>query len=338
MKSTTKTMIMSAAALALLCAAPEAQAKEMRARLGHVFATGSPVDDSSHAFAQCVTDETGGELSLTVFPDSQLGGDEALGRDLARGGLEFAFLNPGSLTGLDPLLDIHYLPYIVSSFGEADKVFYNPEGVLQTTLREAMGSHGMHAIGFFELEFRAITNSERAVTSVEDVNGMRLRVPGSISIRSFFEDAGAQAVTLPFPELFVALQQGTVAGQDNGASITFNSRLFEAQKYMTLSNHVYAMGAITVGQRFWDEQSDERKAVIEDCATSATADQIVANRAQSAAYLDGIREGGVEVHELAPEEMAKFVEIGRNVWSRLEETYGADRIAALRAEVDGLND
>ena len=64
----------------------------------------------------------------------------------------------------------------------------------------------------------------------------------------------------------------------------------------------------------------------------------VSNRAQSAAYLQGIREGGVEVHELAPEEMAKFVDIGRNVWSRLEGTYGAERIAALRAEVDGLND
>lgn len=325
----------SMAALVAVAATTGASAQD-RARLGHVFATNSPVDQASKAFAQCVTD--GGALSVTVFPDSQLGSDESLGRDLSRGSLEFAFLNPGSLTGLDPLLDIHYLPYIVSSFDEADKVFYNPEGTLQTTLKETMANHGMHALGFFELEFRAVTNSKKAVKTASDIEGLRLRVPGSASIRSFFEEAGAQAVTMPFPELFVALQQGTVDGQDNGASITYNSRLFEAQKFMTLTNHVYAMGAITVGQRFWDGLEDDTKAAIEECATTAASDQIKANREKNAEYLQGIRDGGVEVTELSPEEMAKFVEIGRNVWSKLEDTYGAERIEALREEVGKLDD
>lgn len=330
----TVTTAISLAALMAVGATTGAAAQD-RARLGHVFATNSPVDQASKAFAQCVGDDAG--ISVTVFPDSQLGSDESLGRDLSRGSLEFAFLNPGSLTGLDPLLDMHYLPYIVSSFDEADKVFYNPDGVLQTNLRETMARHGMNAIGFFELEFRAVTNSEKPVETVEDMQGLRLRVPGSLSIRSFFEDAGSQAVTMPFPELFVALQQGTVDGQDNGASITYNSRLFEAQKYMTLTNHVYAMGAITVSQRFWDRLPDDTKAVIEECATTAAADQIADNREKNAEYLQGIVDGGVEVHELSPEAMEAFVEIGRGVWSKLEETYGAERIEALREEVSGLD-
>ncbi|ODT74445.1 MAG: transporter [Pelagibacterium sp. SCN 64-44] len=319
--------------LGALMAAQPAASQEMRARLGHVFATNSPVDQASQAFAQCVNEGTGGAISMTVFPDSQLGGDEAIGRDLSRGGIEFAFLNPGSLTGLDPLLDIHYLPYIVSNNEEADAIFYNPEGILQTTVRETLANHGMRALDFFELEFRAVTNSQRAVESLEDMAGLRLRVPGSAAIRGFFEAAGSQAVTLPFPELFVALQQGTVDGQDNGASITYNSRLFEAQAFMTPINHVYAMGTITVSNVVWDRLSEDHQNVVTQCANTAAADQIVANRAAQAEFIAGIKEGGVTVSQLSPEAMQEFVDLGRSLWTSLEGIYGADRIAALRAEV-----
>ncbi|GAB5429451.1 MAG: TRAP transporter substrate-binding protein [Devosia indica] len=319
--------------LGALLAAQPATAQEMRARLGHVFATNSPVDQASKAFAQCVSEGTDPAISITVFPDSQLGGDEAIGRDLSRGGIEFAFLNPGSLTGLDPLLDIHYLPYIVSNNDEADAIFYNPDGILQTTVRETLAKHGMRALDFFELEFRAVTNSQHAVESLEDMAGLRLRVPGSAAIRGFFEAAGSQAVTLPFPELFVALQQGTVDGQDNGASITYNSRLFEAQKFMTPINHVYAMGTITVSDVVWDRLSEEQQGVITQCANTAASDQIVANRAAQAEFIAGIEDGGVTISELSPEAMQEFVDLGRSLWTGLEDIYGADRIAALRAEV-----
>lgn len=332
-----KTVVLTAALSAIWATQP-VMADEIQARLGHVFAIGSPVDQASRAFARCLEEQSGGDIAVAVFPDSQLGSDESLGRDLSRGGLEFAFLNPGSLTGLDPLLDIHYLPYIVSSFEEADRIFYNADGILQTTIRETMAEHGMHALDFFELEFRAVTNSVRPVEALSDIEDLRLRVPGSISIRSFFEQAGSQAVTMPFPELFVALQQGTVDGQDNGASITYNSRLFEAQSHMTLTNHVYAMGAITVSTRLWQDMSDAHKAIVSDCAAKAATDQIADNRIKNAEYLKGIVDGNVQVHELPDAEMAKFVELGRSLWVTLEETYGAERIAALRAEVDALND
>lgn len=331
MKMLSKTA--SLIALGALMASQPTLAQDMRTRLGHVFATNSPVDHASKAFAQCVADGTNNAISITVFPDSQLGGDEAIARDLSRGGLEFAFLNPGSLTGLDPLLDIHYLPYIVSNNAEADAVFYNPDGILQTTIRDTLAKHGMKALDFFELEFRAVTNSKHAVESVDDMQGLRLRVPGSAAIRGFFEATGAQAVTLPFPELFVALQQGTVDGQDNGASITYNSRLFEAQKYMTRINHVYAMGTITVSEPVWERLSEDQQNVVTECAHSAAKDQIAANRAAQAEFIQGIKDGGVEVIELSPEAMREFVEVGRSLWQQLEDVYGADRIAALRAEV-----
>ena len=328
----TRTIKFLALTTALLAAQPSL-AQETRARLGHVFATGSSQDEGANQFAACVGERTGGAISVTVFPDGQLGGDEAMGRDMSRGGQELAFINPGSLTGLDPLLDFHYLPYIVSNNDEADAVFYNPDGIIQKTLRETMAEHGMHVLGFYEVEFRAVTNSSKPVQGVEDLKGLKIRVPGSIAIRSFFDTAGSQSVTIPYPELFVALQQGTVDGQDNGASLTFKSRLFEAQDYMTLTNHVYAMSTIAASEWFWDSLTGEQQAALEACADEVGKAQVAANRAAQTEYIAEIREGGVQVYEPTAEEMDGFVALGRSLWPELGETYGAERVEALRAEV-----
>jgi len=311
-------------------------AAEMKVRLGHVFAINSPVDEASKDFARLVSERTKGEITIALFPNSQLGGDEALARELSRGSIELAFLNPGSLAGLDPLLDIHYLPYIATSFKEADAIFYNPQGVLQTTLRATLAKHKMQTLGFFELEFRAVTNSKQAVEKVSDLKGLKLRVPGSAGIKGFFEAAGAQAVAMPFPELFTALQQGTVDGQDNGASITYNSRLFEAQKFMTTTNHVYAMGAITASERLWGRLSAEQRKILQDTAAEVSTRQIQKNRELNATFLKKIGEGGVRVTVPTPEAMAEFQRVGDSLWDKLAPIYGAERIKALREEVAKL--
>ncbi len=308
-------------------------AAEMKIRLGHVFATNSPVDEASKEFAKLVFDRTKGAIVIAVFPNSQLGGDEALARELSRGSMELAFLNPGSLAGLDPLLDIHYLPYIATNFKEADAIFYNPNGILQKTLRATLAKHKMQSLAFFELEFRAVTNSKVAIERAADLKGLKLRVPGSAGIKGFFDEAGAQAVAMPFPELFTALQQGTVDGQDNGASITYNSRLFEAQKFMTATNHVYAMGAITAGDRFWAKLTAEQKTIFQDTAAEVSKKQIQKNRNQNAQFLKNIEAGGVKVTVPSPAAFTEFQRIGQTVWDKLAPIYGADRISALREEI-----
>ena len=310
---------------------------EVKARLGHIFAQGSPADVASQKFASLVKERTNGQVSITVFPNSQLGADEALGRDLSRGTLEFSFINPGSLTGLDPLLDIHYLPYIASTFEQADKIQYNPNGILQKTLNESLDKQGMLSLAWFELEFRAVTNSKRPINKPADLVGMKMRVPGSTSIRSFFEAAGAQAVTIPYSNLFVALQQGTVDGQDNGVGMTHDSRFFEAQKFMTLTNHVYAMGSVATSKRFWKKLTENQRQIISQAAKDAAAEEIKNNRAANSAYLSKIAAAGIKVIQLQPAQMAEFVKTGQAGWERLAPVYGADRIKQLKAEIDAAS-
>jgi len=309
------------------------EAAELRGRLGHVFAIDSPIDKASQEFALLLKERSGGQITIALFPNNQIGGDEALGRELARGSLEFAFLNPGSLTGLDPLLDIHYLPYIVTDFEQVDKIFYNEKGILQRTLRETLKKHHMETLGFFELEFRAVTNSQRPVNTMADLKGLKLRVPGSTGIKGFFQAAGVQAVTMPMPELFTALQQGTVDGQDNGPSITYNSRLFEAQKFMTLSNHVYAMGTVVASERTWEALTEEQRKLVKDAATEVTAKEIKFNREMNQVFLKKIADGNVAVTELPAPAMKELKDFGRSLWDGFAKSYGTERIAALRAEL-----
>jgi tripartite ATP-independent transporter DctP family solute receptor len=321
----------AALALATLAAAP-AMAQEVKARMGHVFAANSPMDQAAQEFAKLVGERTKGKIAITIFPASQLGGEMAQARELSRGSLEMALLNPGSLAGLNPLLDIHYLPYIATDFKAVDAIFYNPKGVLQTTLRETLNKQGIETLGFFELEFRAVTNSSRPVEKPADLKGLKLRVPGSAAIKTFFEDAGTQVVVMPFPELFTALQQKTVDGQDNGASITYESRLFETQKYMTLTNHVYAMGTVASSSKFWSKLSDADKKVLTDTAAEVTKKQIQKNRQMNAEFLQKIESGGIKLIRPSAQAMAEFEKVGQGVWEKLSATYGADRIAALRQE------
>lgn len=316
--------------------AAAAEGPKLHGRLGHVFAIDSPIDKASQEFAALVKERSGGQITIDLFPNNQIGGDEALSRDLSRGSLEFAFLNPGSLAGLDPLLDIHYLPYIATDFAQVDKIYYNENGVLQRTLRDALKRHRIETLSFFELEFRAVTNSRRAVEQLDHLKGLKLRVPGSAGIKGFFEAAGVQAVTMPMPELFTALQQGTVDGQDNGPSITFNSRLFETQKFMTLTNHVYAMGSVAVSQRTWSALSEAQREMLKRTADEVTAKEIKYNREMNEVFLKRIAEANVAVTRLTPEQMAGFRDFGRSLWPRFEKNYGEARLAELREELNRI--
>ncbi|KCV34592.1 TRAP transporter solute receptor, DctP family [Bordetella bronchiseptica F2] len=312
---------------------PNAHAQDIRVRLGHVFAIGSPQEVAGKEFAELVKTRSNGQMEIALFPAGQLGGDEALGRELARGSLDLAFLNVAGLTGLDPLLDIHYLPYAVSTFEEADRIHFNPDGIIQKTTRETLRKRRIEPLAFFELEFRSITNSQRPVATPEDLRGMKLRTPSVTNIKTLFEAAGAHPLALPFPELFTALQQGTVDGQDNGPALTYTSRLFEAQKYMTLTNHIYAIGAIASSERFWKRLNDEQKAIVLAAAEEAARNQIANNRKLNREYVEKIRQGGVAVIELDAQAMRPFRELGRAQWDKLASVYGAERIQALRDEL-----
>ncbi|SDL69903.1 tripartite ATP-independent transporter solute receptor, DctP family [Modicisalibacter muralis] len=319
--------------LAFAAAAAAASAETMELRLAHYAAIDSPADQAAQEFARLVEERTDGRIVITLFPNGQLGGVEANARDLARGALDLALLTPGSLAGLDPLLDIHYLPFIATDYEQVDAIFYNPDGVIQKTIRETLAKHDIETLGLYELEFRAVTNSRHPIETPDDLEGLKLRVPSSAAIKGFFEAAGAQTVVMPFPELFTALQQGTVDGQDNGAALTYESQLFETQEYMTTLKHVYAFGTFNASAKLWSELSEEDKQIMLETAQEVGERQIQKNREINDQYLAKLAQAGLEITHPNEQALAAFFEIGQQVWDELTPVYGEARINALREEV-----
>ncbi len=302
-------------------------------RLAHVFGIDSTQNDAAEAFAEELASRTDDRLTVSVYPASQLGGDEVLGQDLGRGTLDLAFVNPGSLAGMDPMMDFHYLPYIVEDYEQADEVFFG-DGIIPTTIEETLAKHDMTSLSNFELEFRAVTNSDRPVSSLDDLSGLKLRVPGSAAIRGFFDAAGVQTVVMPMPELITGLQQGTVDGQDNGVLITRDAGLQQSQDYLTPTRHVYAIGTVAMSTSVYEELCQEDQQLIDEVADEVTADQVEANRARVDEYTEQIQEEGVEVTELSAEQLEEFREFGLGLWDDYADVYGQDRIDALRAEIE----
>ena len=304
-------------------------------RLGHVYPIESPAGQAAQKFADVLKERSKGEISIKVFPSGQLGGDEQMGRDLSRGLLDFSFLHHGSVTGLDKRLDICALPFAVTTFEQADQVFYG-NGVVPTMTFEALNRLNIHFLAWFESEFRAVSNSKRPITTVADIRGLKLRVPASRTLRTFFDDTGAQTVVMPFTELFTALQQKTVDGQDNGPMLTLSSKLYESTKYMTLTNHMLTTGTIVSSQAMFSKLTPEQRELVTRTAQEISKEQIQVQRTSYNQSVAKLRASGVEVIELSPAARKELRQIAMAVWDKMADVYGADKIAQLRKETESF--
>lgn len=306
-------------------------------RLGQVDANGSVRHQAAEMFADKVREATDGALDIQVFPAGQIGSDESLGQDLSKGDLDFAFINQGSMAGMDQMLDFHYLPYIAQNYAQADELFYG-DGIIPQTMTDTLAKHNIRAIGWLENEFRGLSNSKEDITDPAQIDGMKLRVPGSAAIKTYFEVLGAQAVTVPMPELYTALQQGTVDGQDNGLLITYDNKLHEANQHYTWTRHVYASSTIAASETTWQKFTPEQQEAITKAAEEVQEWQIAEQRKLTDSYIQKFKDEGVTFTELTEDQMAAFADAGADVWTQMEAVYGKDNIDALRAEMDAVKD
>lgn len=305
-------------------------------KLAHVFPEASAVHTAATAMQEQAPEVTGGRVNFELYPGSQLGGDEELGTGLANGDVECAFF-ASTASGLDPRLQLSLLPYIATTYEGVDEVFYNPEGVIQENETAVLNELGITPLSYYENDFRGITNNVRPVESPEDLQGLKLRVPGLPMYVDLFAAWGAQPVAMPFPELYTGLQQGTVDGQDNGIVLSHNSRFQEVQDQLTLTRHGYGMGTLACNTGVWEGLSEEDRtalqALAEDVAT-ATTEEV---RASVDTKLADLKESGMNVVELSPEQMSAFEEVKDKIWDDHKSVFGEDVIERLRSESEAAN-
>lgn len=299
--------------------------------LGHVFPNDSEIDKAADAFAEAVNEATDGEVTISVFPAGEIGSDEEMATALSSGTQEAAVLSQGS-SGFGDRVQLGNLPYLVSSDEEADALFYG-DGFVADFDRETLAQNGIHGLEFVENGFRALSNSQRKVELPEDVEGLKVRAPSSDLIISIFQNWDSQAVAIAFPELYTALEQGTVDGQENGVTLFRDSNFSEVQPYFTDTRYTYATAVFCVSETIWDSLSEEQQEIIQDEAEKASLAQRDANRSNVQTALDEIS-SEIDVTILDDEQLDVWRESVQPIYDQARTTFGEDVLEDLMAAVE----
>ncbi len=220
-------------------------------RLGHVGFTGSLFEKTSLYFEKIVEGRTNGAVDIRVFGASQLGKDKEMMQAVRLGNLEMCA--PSTvLPGTFPIFAFQELPFLFKDRGHAERVLTGRVGY---KLNEILGTKGLMVVGFWENGFRKITNNVRPINTPEDLKGIKLRVPKSPARVKLFRTLGANPTSMSFKEVFSALQQGVIDGQENP--------LAQVQKYMSISNHVYTPAYPLINKKFFEKLPKDIQKVLE---------------------------------------------------------------------------
>lgn len=298
-----KTLV-AATALALCGTAALAQdIKERTIKFTTQNPKGHPLVMGMEKFAEVVAAKSGGKIKVNLFPGGVLGGDAQVVSAIQGGTVEMASMNSGILASQVKDFEVFDLPFMFANGAEADAVVDGPFGKKMHAKLEAKGLIGLT---YWELGFRSITNSKRPITKVEDIEGLKLRViPNAINV-DWVKALGANPTPLAFPEVYAALEQKAIDGQENPLSVINANKFFEVQKYATLTHHQYNPQSVLISKKFWDTLSEAEKKIVRDAAAESTIYQRQQARATNATALDAVKKGGMQVSELSPAELTKF--------------------------------
>jgi tripartite ATP-independent transporter DctP family solute receptor len=232
-----------AGALALTMLGGMAQAGQVL-KFGHVGKPGSLLEVSVEAFAQCANDALGGKAEVQVFGSSQLGKDKELLQKLKLGQITFA-LPSSVMSSVDDVFGVFEMPYIIQDREHLVRV----QAELGDTFQAAANSQGYHILGYYENGFRNITNNTRPINKPEDLQGIKLRTPKGTWRVKMFQQYGANPTPMAFSEVFTALQTGVIDGQENPYAQIASAKLYEVQKYLSVTGHVYSPAYVVTSKK-----------------------------------------------------------------------------------------
>lgn len=317
-------------AVAAFAAFGVAQAQDKTIKFATQNPKGHPLVMGMEKFAEIVTAKSGGKIKVNLFPGGTLGSDQANVSALQGGTLEMVTMNSGILASQVKDFAVLDFPFVFANSREADAVLDGPFG---RKLHGKLEEKGLVGLTFWELGFRNITNSKRPLLKVEDIAGLKLRViPNPINV-DWVKALDANPTPLPFPEVYAALEQKAIDGQENPITVINANKFYEVQKFAAITNHQYNPQSVLISKKFWDTLSAAEKQIVQDAAVEAGKYQREQARSQVASALENMKKNGMQVTEFPPAEVIKFAEKMRPVISKHAATAGEATVTELLAEL-----
>jgi len=324
-----KSMSIFTVGLLLILGAASHAVAAMNLKFGHVAPPFHGQSKGCDAFADYVKTKTNGAVEIKTFPFGQLGGEVSLAEQVQSGTLEIATISTAVLQNFVPELAVMDLPFAYPDRKTAYAVLDDAE--VQKRIFGLLSGKGVVGVGWTENGFRDITNSKQEIRKPSDLKGLKVRVMNSPIFIDTFKALGASPTDLPFPEIYSALQNGTIDAQENPLLTSILIKATEINKFATLSEHMLTECIIIVNQDIWKKLTDEQKKIFYEAGALA----IKVNRDVNAELMKKLPQSGLSVEEyckkndvqvtaLTPEERGVFKAAVSGVGDKYKSVIGPD--------------
>ena len=309
-----------------MTASAQAQFTERTVRISNGVNQEHPIGNGVAKMSQCLLGKSGGKMKIQAFWGGALGGDLQATQALRSGTQEMVVTSSSPLVGILPDLGVFDLPFLIANEKEADTVL---DGAYGKYIADKLPGVGLVNVAYWENGFRNLTNSRKPVQKVEDMQGVKVRVMQNNIFLDTFKTMGANAVPMAFGEVFTALETKAIDGQENPFVTIDTSKLYEVQKYLTVTNHAYTPMLVLYSKPLWDKLSGDEQKALTECTIVGRDEQRKVSRDLSMKSLDNLKKAGMQVTELSPAEQTRIRETVKPVYERHAETIGKETVAKM---------
>jgi len=328
MKRTWILMVVLLAVVALATGNAFAQAKILKVSNG--VNEQHPSYVAAQKMGEIIKAKLPGKYEVQVYANAQLGDDVRATEAVRMGTLEMVCTSASPLTGLVPEFNVFDLPFIVTSYKAADAIYDGPVGA---KLAAALEPKGIKLLAYYENGFRQLTNSVREVKAPADLKGLKVRTMQNPIHLEAFRAMGANPTPMPFSEVFTALQQKTIDGQENPIPTIWLSKFYEVQNYISLTGHVYGPHILLINKKLFDSFPAEDQKIIAAAAQESAIYQRQLNRKMDGDFVAELRKAGKIVTELTPEQKKAFQDAVAPVYTNWEPKIGKALMDEFKATV-----
>ena len=318
------------AGAALSVSAPyvSSRAAPVTMRFAHFGAEDHPSNVAAKQFAERVASRTDGEIKINIFPNNVLGGPPEQAQQIKLGTIDMGLPTQGQLDKYDTAFAAVMLPFIWDSPQHAFRVLDGPAMAWLAPLAE---KQGFILLRNWEYGFRNVTNNVRPINAPDDVKGLKLRTPPELQIQASMEALGATVQAIAFPELYLALSQKVVDGEENPIAVIYFNKFYEVQKHLAITRHIYNNMIHTVSAAAWTRLTPAQQAIFREESASAgeLMRKLIAD--QEGDQIKRIEAAGMA---LTRPDLAPFRAMMGPAYERIAAYAGADNVKKFREMAD----
>lgn len=310
----------------------KAEVKTIRAGIG--LNSAHPQYKGLLKFKEIVEEKTDKQIIVETFHSGQLGDDRTMTEALQLGSQEVTIPSTAPLANFVPEYSVFDFPFLFPNEEVADKVL---DGEVGQKFLDMLEDQNLVGLAYWENGFRNVTNSKRAIATAADFKGLKLRTMENDLHLEAFRALGANPTPMAFTELFTAMQQKTVDGQENPMATIYLEKYYEVQGHVSNTQHIYSPFVFLMSKSFFDGLTEEQQKIVKDAALEAGKYERELNREANAQYVDDLQKEGMTYTEISPAAREEMVKIVQPTIDKYAKQIGEDVVKEVYDAIDAAS-